>query len=384
MAALLSEQERKDQFPVTGEGVFLAHAGVTVLPRAAADALRDFADRASLQHQENLGIWRQMDAARAVAAKLLGAQAEEIALLGPTSLGLNIVANGFPWQEGDEVVYHADDYPANAYPWLKLASRGVRPVLLRPEKPGWITPELVERALTPRTRLVALASAHFLSGYRIDLDAIGRLLHARGVYFCLDAIQTAGAFPTRVDHVDFLSADSHKWMLGPVGAGIVMIKQKHFGLIRPDLLGSWNVVSPDFIAQEKIEFYPGGRRYEPGVLNIPGILGMKAALELILRQGVEAVAERILELRAYLVPRMEALGFSLYAAGVPREAQSGIITFSCPAELWTRLPPVLEAEKITVSFRRNRAGQGLLRVSPHFYNTEEDLDRLLAALRGAA
>jgi selenocysteine lyase/cysteine desulfurase len=125
-------------------------------------------------------------------ARLIGAHADEIALLGPTSLGLSLFANGLDWKAGDEVLYYADDYPANVYPWAALASRGVVARALKTETLGHITPEIVEAALTPRTKLVALASCHYLSGRRIDVPSIGRLLRSRGVLFSLDAIQTLG------------------------------------------------------------------------------------------------------------------------------------------------------------------------------------------------
>src|SRR5207237_5945897 len=153
---------------------------------------------------------------------------------------------------------------------------------LQPERPGEITPELVAASLTSRTKLVALASCHFFSGYRIDVDAIGRLLRERGVLFSLDAIQTLGAAPLSVEHVDFLSADAHKWMLGPLCIGIVYVKKEHFELLRPTLLGAWNVRSPNFITQNEIEFPNTARRYEPGVLNVAGIYGMNAAMEMLM------------------------------------------------------------------------------------------------------
>jgi len=216
---LADEEMRQAAFPVSTRCTFLGHAGVTALPRAAADAVIDYTRECAEQDQEFEGVLRRVQAARQTCADFIGAAPQEIALLGPTSLGLSLFANGLPWQAGDEVVCYLDDYPANVYPWKNLERLGVRVVLLQPERPGEITPELVAGALSPRTRLVALASCHFLTGYRIDVDAIGRLVHNHGALFSLDAIQTIGAFATRVDHVDFLSADAHKWMLGPLAAG---------------------------------------------------------------------------------------------------------------------------------------------------------------------
>ncbi|HOE67768.1 MAG TPA: aminotransferase class V-fold PLP-dependent enzyme, partial [Candidatus Hydrogenedentes bacterium] len=259
------EPERRRMFPVAAHHVFFAHAGVAPLPRVAEEALQDFARRGAEDGQESAWAWAKVREARQAAAALLGASEDEISLLGPTSLGLNLVALGLDWRPGDEVVYCREDYPANVYPWAALENLGVAPVPLHSPVLGAIAWEDVEAALTPRTRLVALASCHFLSGYRIDVDGIGRRLHDRGILFCLDAIQTLGAFPLSVEHVDFLSADSHKWLLGPCGAGIFYVKTACRERLRPALVGSWNVVSPQFVAQDAIQFETGGRRYEPGI-----------------------------------------------------------------------------------------------------------------------
>ncbi|MDZ4787867.1 MAG: aminotransferase class V-fold PLP-dependent enzyme [Blastochloris sp.] len=380
---LSNETLRNTLFPVTQKRTFLAHAAVTTLPKPATDALRWFADNSEQDHQEAGDIWPRTLGTRAVAAALLGAEEQEIALLGPTALGLNLVADGLAWNAGDEVVYYADDYPANVYPWLKLRALGVKTVSVTTEEPGVITWDHVECVLTSRTKLVSLASASFLSGYRVDLDGIGRRLRERDILFCVDGIQTLGAFPVSVEYIDFLSADSHKWLLGPLGAGIFYVKESNFSRLKPSLLGSWNVESPNYIAQDKIEFYAGARRYEPGSLNVPGILSMRASMELLQQVGMEAVAQRLLHLRAFLIQQMTNLGYTLYLPERQLDAEkSGIVTFCLGDEARASgLVHKLREAKITVSIRHNRHGAKLLRVSPHFYNTEAELGRLLDVLR---
>src|SRR5437868_9845564 len=218
---------------------------------------------------------------RRLAAGFLGTEIEEISLTGPTSSGLNAIANGLDWKTGDEVVCYLDDYPADVYPWLNLERRGVKPVLLQTARLGEITPEIVENALTKRTRLVALASAHNISGYRIDVEAIGTLCAERDVLFSLDAIQTLGAFPIPLNYVDFLSAGAQKWMLGPSGAGILFVREKCRDLVSPNVVGGWNVQSPNFIAQREIHFAEGGQKFEPGAYSYVPIAGMRAATELL-------------------------------------------------------------------------------------------------------
>ena len=377
---LASEQARRDAFPICENKVFMAHAAVTTVPRVVADAMGAFSRGASAHAPDFNETLKLIQQTREVAARLIWATPEEVALLGPTSLGLSLFANGIDWREGDEVLCYLDDYPANVYPWLNLRTRGVAVRFLEPSAPGAITPGLVEEALGSRTRLVALASCHFVSGYRIDIAGIGQLLRQRGVLFSLDAIQTLGAFPTSAEHVDFLSADAHKWLLGPLAIGIVFVRKDRFELCRPTLLGSWNIKAPGFMAQPEIEFLPTAQRYEPGALNLPGIAGMKAGIELLLEVGIEHVAGRILSIRERLVRGLEELGFR--TLGAPDSAQSGIITVLHPSRDVTASFEKLGRENIVCSPRQDRAGTNLLRFSPHFYNTEAEVDRVLGVLKG--
>src|SRR5438105_7473820 len=220
--------------------------------------MRDSIERASTDARQYEVELAAIAKTRELVARFLGAQVAEISFTGPTSSGLNAVANGLDWEKGDEVICYLDDYPANVYPWLALERHGVKPVLLETASIGEITPEIVERALTDRTKLVALASANYCSGYRIDLEGIGALCAERGVLFSVDAIQTLGAFPVALKHIDFFSAGAQKWMLGPSGAGILYVKRNRSELLRPPIIGGWNVVSPNFIAQQKVEFERGG------------------------------------------------------------------------------------------------------------------------------
>jgi len=378
---VLDEAERRDAFPVCREQIFMGHAGVTVLPSKVAYAMTSYIRRSCEQHQEFGEVLADINQARKVSADFIGAGADEIALLGPTSLGLSLFANGLPWRERDEILCYADDYPANVYPWMDLARRGVTVRYLQPERPGEITAALVDAALTERTRLVALASCNFLTGYKIDVDAIGQLLRKRGVLFSLDAIQTLGAAPLRVEHVDFLSADAHKWMLGPMAIGIVFVRREHFELLRPTLLGAWNVRSPNFITQPEIDFQATAQRYEPGVLNVVGVYGMRAALDLIADAGIEKVNERILSLKRAIAEPLLAAGFE-FLGPLDGPAASGITTFRHPARDSAALFRALEKNKIVASLRFDRAGLQYIRLSPHFYNTLDEVARVVEVVKG--
>lgn len=377
----LDESTRRRNFPVCEKTVFLAHAAVTALPAAAAEAMALYAHKSARGPQEFEQVLADYRSTRQLSAELLGADWGEIALLGPTSLGLSLFANGIEWKEGDEVVCCRDDYPANVYPWMDLERKGVRPRWLQPGAPGEITPELVEAALSPKTRLVALSSCHFMSGYRPNLEAIGGMLTCRGILFCVDAIQTLGAFAldVRKAGIDMLSADAHKWLLGPMAVGVVFVSKQRFEAVRPTLLGAWNVESPRFLTQERVQFVPTARRYEPGVLNASGVYGMKASLELLLAVGVEKISTRILDLKQTLLRLIEPLGFNLVG---PRSGEnaSGITTVwhdMAPASVLFR---ALESAGIVASLRFDREGREYLRFSPHFYNTEAELERVAETL----
>jgi selenocysteine lyase/cysteine desulfurase len=375
------ESARLAAFPVVRRQIFLAHAAVTALPRVVADAVIDITEQFAANHQEFGGVLKRIEETRAAAARLIHAAPEEIALLGPTSLGLSLFANGVDWKPGDELVCYLDDYPANVYPWLNLRERGVKVNLLENAAAGVITPEIVSQALTPRTRLVALASCHFISGYRIDIDGIGKLLRERGVLFSLDAIQTLGAFPTTVEYVDFLSADAHKWLLGPLAIGVVYVRKECFEVCRPSLIGSWNVKAPGFIAQNEIEFHPTAQRYEPGVLNVAGVYGLKAAIDLLLDIGIEAIAGRLRALKAALVGELSGRGFRFYGP-VDGPAASSITTVWHPERDMVELNRRLAAANVICSPRQDRQGRQLLRFSPHFYNTEAEFSRVLEVIDG--
>ena len=381
MTLFASEAERLERFPVAKKQIFVAHAGVTPLPKCAADAMIAHVQASCENHQEFGAVLRDIDQTRGVAADLIGGDKSEIALLGPTSLGLSLFANGLTWRPGDEIVIYQDDYPSNVYPWMALVSQGVTIRRISPATPGLITPQLIERELSSQTRLVALASCHYLSGWRIDVDAIGALLHERGVLFSVDAIQTLGAFPLNVRSVDFLSADAHKWMLGPMAIGIVFVAKKNFEICRPTLLGAWNVSAPQFLAQEVLQYHETAQRYEPGVLNVTGVYGMRASLEMLQATGSQAVAAAILDVRDYLHELLEAMGFEFLSPSCQEALRSGIVTARHPERESSALSAALEKGKVTASLRMARDSGQWLRFSMHFYNTRDEMDRIAEILR---
>jgi selenocysteine lyase/cysteine desulfurase len=391
---LANEELRQHEFPVARDKIFLAHAGVCPLPQRVAEAVSECAKRSMLGDQEAFVLHR-LDEARKLGARLLNCQPEEVALVGPTSLALSFVAAGLNLRKGDNILIYHDDYPSNVYPWMALAERGVEVRLLNTRGLGIIRPQDVMGQVDENTRLVALASCHFISGYRIDYQAIGKFLRERGILFCLDAIQTLGAFPTTVEHVDFLAADAHKWLLGPCGAGLLYVRRELQEKLNPPIYGWHNVRCPNFVAQEQIIFRNGAAKYEAGTHNLLGLVGLIAALELVLEIDVPqgGIAAELLRKRAWLVPALQAKGFAVLNADAKPENASGIISFHQPGpgrdeaasaakagKDLTALHKKLTGAGVVASLRADRKGQNYIRLSPHFYNTDAELQRTLELL----
>src|SRR5437016_1604664 len=374
---LSDEALRQHEFPVAREKIFLAHAGVAPLPRRVADAVRDYAGLCTQGDQETLLPAQQVHHSRALAARLLNARPDEIALVGPTSLALSFIAAGLPWRKNENVLIYFDDYPANVYPWMALAERGVEVRFLSASEPGRLRPLEVIGQVDEQTRLVALASCHFVSGYRIDLDAIGEALHQRNILLCVDAIQTLGAFPTTVEHIDFLAADAHKWLLGPCAAGIFFVRKSLQERLHPTAFGWHNVRCPNYVAQEEMVFRADARRYEAGSQNLLGLVGLNAALELVLEIGNGNIAAELLRKGALLVSGLQNKGYTVLNAEAPPANASGIVTFYREGADMGAIYAKLEAAGIKTSLRSDRAGREYLRLSPHFYNTDAELQRVL-------
>jgi len=377
---LTNEDLRRHEFPVVADKVFLAHGGDCPLPRRVAEAVRKYAQDASTGDQEKFVYPKILSDGRKLAAELIHCKPEEIAFVGPTSLALSFVASGLRLRRGDNVLIYFDDYPSNVYPWMALADQGVEVRLMNLRGLGTIRPRDVIGQVDENTRLVALASCHFISGYRLDLGAIATFLRERKIQFCVDAIQTVGAFPMDAGQIDFLAADAHKWLLGPCGAGLMYVRESLQEQLNPPVYGWHNVRSPEFVAQEQIVLRSGAARYEAGTHNLLGLVGLVTAIELILELGVENIARELLRKRAWLVPALESRGYTVLSSDAAPENCSGITSFyRADADLPALHQKLLDANFVT-SLRTDRKGQKYIRLSPHFYNTDEELQRLMKLL----
>jgi selenocysteine lyase/cysteine desulfurase len=337
--------------------------------------------RAWSEDQERNGVvhwpdWgKKLEAARTSAARLIGADRAEIAFVNSTTQGIGLVAEGFPWREGDSVVVPAEEYPSNVYPWMNLAGRGVS-VRLVPGREGRIWPEDLAAAMDETTRVLAISHVEFASGFRNDLDLLCELCHARGVALFVDAIQGLGPLVVDVRRtpVDFLAADGHKWLLGPEGAGLLFVRRDWIERLRPLGVG-WHSVVGSYNAPElEFRLKPTAERWEGGSFNMPGLQAFGASLGLILELGPEAVSARILDRAAAVRELAAQAGWRVFGSSRPGDV-AGIVALEGDGVDAESASATLRAQGIVASARRGR-----LRISAHVYNNENDLDRLRTAL----
>jgi selenocysteine lyase/cysteine desulfurase len=383
MADIQSYVGNQDAFPVLAHWDFFNHAGVSPLPRAVTDALRKFADEAERGAYLETSWYKDIEKLRIASAAMLNAHRDEIAFIKNTSEGISIVANGIDWKPGDQIVTTAVEYPANIYPWMELErSRGCKLVMVDEAtdadgRRAVPQEKILATATDPATRIVTLSHVEFASGQRHDIAAVGRFCRENGKLFCVDAIQTLGVLPLDVQemYIDYLSADGHKWLLGPEGAGIFFIRRELIEKTRPPLIGWMNVVDALNYGTYNYTLRPDAGRYECGSYNVPGLLGLKAAVEMLGDLGTQAISTRLKELTDRLIDGLSAKGYQIIS---PRNnhAWSGIVSFASTKHDHGLIVSSLRKEhRIEIVLR-----EGRLRASPHFYNTEEQIDRLIAAL----
>lgn len=366
----------REEFPITRNYNFMNHAAVAPLSRRAADAARRYLAHAEENAYLRGGFFKQVDRVRATVAQLINAQADEIAFIKNTSEGISFVANGLSWKNGDNVVITNAEFAANVYPWQALRTRGVQ-VRMVLEEDGRIPLERVLEAIDSRTRVVSMSSVQYASGFRSDLATLGEYCQSKGVFLCVDAIQSLGAFPIDVHamNIDFLAADGHKWLCAPEGAGLFYVRKELQGHLHPSTIGWLSMKDPFAFGKYQFEFQDSARRYESGSHNLPGVYALGGAVELVLEVGVENIARRLLALTDRLVAGVREKGYRVVSSRRPTES-SGIVAFISDLHDHDHVQRHLEMEhRIVIAVRCGR-----LRASPYFYNTEKEVDQLIEAL----
>lgn len=368
----------REIFPVTRKWAYLDHAATGSLADPVFEAVTGHLQDFSQNGCANFPDWEEtIEETRRRCATLVGAAPGEIAITKSTSDGAIIVARGLAFERDDNIVIPDMEFPANYCPWKDLEQDGVHCRIV-PLKNGRIEIDDLLAAVDERTRVVALSSVAYHNGFRIDLKAVGEALHTRGVPLYVDAIQSLGALPIDVDacRISFLSADSHKWLLGMEGVGFFYCRQDMLDAIRPPFVSWRSMKEPFDLHAAEMTLAPTARRFEYAAYNLAGIYGFNAALDLLLGIGIEQIEERVLALTDRLATLLARRGLEILSPRT-RGAASGIVTFRYKdrAVDYSALSKDLKRKGVVLSARG-----GGLRAAPHLYNNDEDLDKLMEAL----
>ena len=373
---------RAREFPwADGGTAYLNHASTGPLPLRTIEAVNAFTTRRGQPWTiPDAELFQTLAAGRARCARLIGAKPSEIALQTNTSYGINVAARTLPFDSGDVILTFDREFPANVYPWMALESRGVtlRRVPCRGELPD---EEALMAALDfDRVRCVSVSWVQFSSGYRVDLERIGRACRERGIWFVVDAIQGLGALTLDVKRVliDILACGAQKWLLGPWGAGFVYVRDDLVRSLEPATVGWMSVRSSDDLARlvdYDMTWHEDARRFEVVTMPFQDIAGFIASLDLFDEVGPSRIATRVEALADRIVARVESSADLTLVTPADRARRAGVVSVR-PRDVAAASRRLLDARVI------HSVREGAIRLAPHFYNTDAEIDRALDALAG--
>lgn len=309
-----------------------------------------------------------IEEAKKYLSKMLNCEVDRLAFIDNTSNGMNLLAQGMKWKNGDTIILNDIEFPANVYPFLNLEKDGVKVEFVK-SKNGIVTAEDVLNAVTSSTRLISISFVQFFSGYQVDLEKIGNVCREKGIIFSVDAIQGLGAFTLNVEKckIDFISCGTAKWLLGMQGLAFIYVSEKLQQILQPKYVGWMSVENTWKHLDYKLKLKSSADAFQTGTINALGIFGLLPSLKLFADFGYENVEKRVLENAIHFIKRLTEIGIHPVLKNCSKENLSGIISF--PHEKADNIIEELRKRKIYSSVR-----EGMVRLSPHFYNTLDEID----------
>ena len=370
--------ELRALFPITERAIYLNHAAVSPLPTTTMHAveaqLRDVHENGSAGFRNWLAV---KEDARRLLASLLGARPEQIAFMRNTSDALSSVANGLTWRAGDNIVTFSREFPSNIYPWLRIRDAFGVEVRMCEERDGRIDLAELESMIDANTRVVAVSHVQYASGFRIDLERLGRLVRQRDALFVVDVIQALGVVPTDVEaeFIDIAAGAGHKWLMAPEGVGYLYLSDRARDRIQPTLVGWISVPNPEDYLDFEQGWNKGSLAWETGTGPASLLYGFKASLELLSSHGVNRIASYLEGLTDHLCEGLKGKRYEVVSSRVPGEKSQIVCIRNLDGVSAMALYHQLNAKNIVTAPRGDR-----LRIAPHFYNTQDEIDGLIKAL----
>ena len=369
--------EVRNLFPHIKEGIiYLNHAATGPLSVRVLDVMEEFLYEKSRGKIDNYPSFVKVTGeTKEMLAYSLNCSSERIAFADNTSNGLNLLAQGLNWKKGDEIILNDIEFPANIYPFLNLKKKGVRITFINSHD-GIVSAEDIIENFTAKTRLVSVSMVQFLSGYHIDLEKLGSACKSNNIILCVDAIQGLGALRLDVEkcNVDFISCGTQKWMLGLQGLSFIYVSESLQQQLEPVYVGwlgvndGWNLLDYNLSLKDSAE------RFQPGSLNVAGIYTLNASLKLFQEFGWKETEQHVLSNSSYLISELKKIGINPFLSEIDEKYLSGIVSFKHP-EAYSILE-ILSDKKVEIAVR-----EGIVRISPHFYNNYDDLDRLIQGIK---
>jgi cysteine desulfurase/selenocysteine lyase len=369
--------EARSLIPLTAHYIHMNHAGVGPMTDRSRAAIDQVIDGALNRPYRDGAALEAANRVRGLAAQLINGSPDGIALTRSTAHGMSLVAQGLDWKRGDNVVGVEWEYPANVYPWMALAGEGVE---FRQAKlvGGRVLPDAIFSMVDARTRVVAVSHVEFWNGFRVDIEAIGAECRRRGIVFAVDMMQSVGALRVDVGNmpIDFCAAGAGKWLLGPPGIGFCHFTPELLEKVRPRVVGAVSVAAHDQYFDPELLFAPTARRFEESVVSMLDTAAFGSALDLLLEVGTDVIEERVLDLSARLAGGLAVRGYDLVEPWPRTRAESsGIVSFRKRGASHAQVLRDLSAARVIARTHRD-----FVRLSPHFYNTEDEIDRVLDVL----
>lgn len=352
--------------------IYLNHASISPLPNQTSDAIRDFLNDRQQKSVENFEAGMDiMEQCRNRIATLIHTQHEDhITFMGNTSDGISAVAEGVAWEAGDEIILNSMEFPSNIQPFRAIEKKGLTLTYLSPNN-GMITPEMIKNAITPKTKMVSISAVQYLNGFNADLKSIGEICKANNIWFVVDGIQALGTMDIDVTtcHIDALATGGHKWLMSPMGIGFLYLSPDFASSLLPAKTGWLSVEEPWQLSTFQQEWKPINQHLETGTPNMFGITGLHSSLDMFLTIGTQTIRAELLNLTDAILTRLQKHHDVSVVTPLAPANRSGIVTFKWHTN--KKIDTIinhLKKKHITISSR-----EGLIRLSPHFYNTTEEI-----------